>query len=116
MVTNKSNDSEKELKPLDIDMIDMEDAREGVQVTIPAYTNMKAGDTIQLYWDGYELEHNLHKDEINNEFSLEFTIPPQVIAANMGQTVQVSYQVTRGNREYSSEPLTLKVPVDLEGE
>lgn len=84
MTTNKSNDSEKELTPLDIDMIDIEDAREGVQVTIPPYTNMKVGDKIQLYWGSRTLDYTIDKAETNGEFSLEFNIPPQVIQANSG--------------------------------
>ncbi|MGU3373081.1 hypothetical protein [Bacillus mycoides] len=67
MTTNKSNDSEKELTPLDIDIIDMGDARKGVQVTIPAYTNMEAGDTIQLYWGSRTLDYKIDKAETNGE-------------------------------------------------
>ncbi|WP_025149533.1 hypothetical protein [Bacillus sp. H1a] len=66
MTNNKSNDSKEELaipKTPDTDeLINIENAREGVQVTIPAYDNMREGDEIQIYWGD---EWNIEEGEEN---------------------------------------------------
>ncbi|MDM5189891.1 hypothetical protein QUF99_21965 [Bacillus sp. DX4.1] len=60
MTTNKSNDSEKKLQPQTNNTIDEKDVIEGIKVEIPAYKNMQAGDTIEIYWGD---EWNIEKKE-----------------------------------------------------
>lgn len=67
MTNNKSNDSKEELAitktPDTGELINIENAREGVQVTIPAYDNMREGDEIQIYWgDEWNIEEGEEKE------------------------------------------------------
>ncbi|MFL0490531.1 MULTISPECIES: hypothetical protein [Bacillus] len=67
MTNNKSNDSKEELAipkiPDTDELINIEDAREGVQVIIPAYENMREGDGIQIYWgDEWNIEEGEKKE------------------------------------------------------
>ncbi|HFK1771013.1 MULTISPECIES: hypothetical protein [Bacillus] len=68
MTNDKSNDTKEELAPPRItdtaELINIEDAREGVQVTIPAYDNMRKGDEVQIYWgDEWNIEEGEKKKE-----------------------------------------------------
>ncbi|HDR4864604.1 TPA: hypothetical protein QCR55_000936 [Bacillus cereus] len=68
MTNDKSNDSKEELAPPRItntdELINIEDAREGVQVTIPAYDNMREEDEVQIYWgDEWNIEEGEKKKE-----------------------------------------------------
>lgn len=68
MTNDKSNDTKEELAPPRItdtdELINIEDAREGVQVTIPAYDNMREGDEVQIYWgDEWNIEEGEKKKE-----------------------------------------------------
>ncbi|MGQ7772730.1 hypothetical protein [Bacillus sp. WC2507] len=68
MTNDKSNDSKAELAPPRItdtdELINIEDAREGVQVTIPAYDNMREEDEVQIYWgDEWNIEEGEKKKE-----------------------------------------------------
>lgn len=64
MDNNKSNASKEELAIQNIldtyKLINMEDAREETEVTIPAYENMREGDTIDVFWGD---EWNIEKGE-----------------------------------------------------
>ncbi|ARC27474.1 MULTISPECIES: hypothetical protein [Bacillus cereus group] len=71
MVTNKSNDSENELQPLDIDMIDTKSVSEGIKVTIEPYPDMQVGDRIEIYWDGHTHDYTIDEDEVNNAIGIE---------------------------------------------
>lgn len=68
MTNDKSNDTKEELAPPRItdtdELINIEDAREGVQVTIPAHDNMREGDEVQIYWgDEWNIEEGEKKKE-----------------------------------------------------
>lgn len=68
MTNDKSNDSKEELAipkiPGTDELINIEDAREGVQVTIPAYDKMREGDEVQIYWgDEWNIEEGEKKKE-----------------------------------------------------
>ncbi|MFI5980551.1 hypothetical protein ACIBEA_06720 [Streptomyces sp. NPDC051555] len=86
------------------------EAGAGVTVMINPYTEMAAGDVVVLQWDG-----GIHQDEqvVTSQRAgkaLQFSVPSEVIASNLGQSVQVSYTVTRSaGAQIGSEPLDLTV-------
>ncbi|MFJ8240806.1 hypothetical protein [Bacillus tropicus] len=68
MTNDKSNDSKEELTPPRITdtegLTNREDAKEGVQVTIPAYESMREGDRIDVFWgDEWNIEEGEKKKE-----------------------------------------------------
>lgn len=106
------------LKPLTVplalpspgdDLIDIEDARTGVQVQIEAYTNSLPGDRLIVTWDGIEVS-----SDVATTGSTLVTIPyTALLNNNPGEkTVNVTYRVERGDLSYP-EPTTVQVNVDL---
>lgn len=91
------------------DLIDIEDARTGVQVQIAAYTNSLPGDRVIVTWDGTEVS-----SAVATTGSTLVTIPyTALLNGNPGEkTVDVTYRVERGDLDYP-EPTTVNVNVDL---
>ncbi|WP_110948245.1 hypothetical protein [Pseudomonas bohemica] len=106
------------LKPLTVplalpspgdDLIDIEDARTGVQAQIEAYTNSLPGDRIVVTWDGQEVS-----GDVAATGPTFVTIPYTVLLnGDPGEkTVDVTYRIERGDLNYP-EPTTVQVNVDL---
>ncbi|MBK5431732.1 hypothetical protein [Bacillus sp. TH25] len=91
MDTNKSNDFDKELTPLDIDMIDTKSASESIKVTIEPYPDMQVGDTIQIFWDGRRHDYTIDEDEVNNAIGIEIPFADAKKIKNRG--VSLHYRV-----------------------
>ncbi|PGO63393.1 hypothetical protein CN980_27185 [Bacillus cereus] len=92
MVNNKSNDSENELQPLNIDMIDTKSASEGITITIQPYPDMQVGDRIEIYWDGRTHDYTIDEDEVNNAIGIE--IPFADAKQIQNRSVPVYYRIT----------------------
>ncbi|WP_241139249.1 hypothetical protein [Bacillus mycoides] len=92
MATDKSINSDNELNPLDIDMIDTEGATEGIKVTIPPYPAMQPGDTVILHWDGYTHDYTIDEDEVNS--SIEIELPFADAKKIKNRSVPIYYRVT----------------------
>ncbi|KMP23661.1 MULTISPECIES: hypothetical protein [Bacillus] len=103
MDTNKLNGSENELQPLDIDMIDMKSAREGIKVTIEPYPDMQVGDRIELIWNGRTLNYTIDEDEVNN--AIEIEVPFADVKKIKNGSVPVYYQLydRAGNKSRPKE-------------
>lgn len=92
MAINKLNDSENDLNPLDIDMIDTEGITEGIKVTVPPYPAMQTGDIVILHWDGHTHDYTIDEDEVNNVIEIE--IPFADAKKIKNRNVPIYYRVT----------------------
>ena len=82
-------------------------------VRIQPYTGMAPGDNVVLKWDGsnedgsYSTSTTLNTGNINKE--VIFRVKKQYVDANLNGSVEVWYQVERGNRTFTSQKLPLKI-------
>lgn len=106
------------LKPLTVplalpapgdDLIDIEDARLGVQAQIEAYTNFVAGDRVVVTWDGIEVSAGVASSG-PTLVSIPYTT---LYNNNPGEkTIVATYRIERGDLRYP-EPTQVNVNVDL---
>ncbi|MCP3751242.1 hypothetical protein [Pseudomonas sp. SBB6] len=87
--------------------IDLEEARAGVLVQVPAYTNWRTGDYVQVRWNGQSIG-TFQTNELD-EWPLEAIARFTVVDQDQPYTAEVDYIVLRG-RTYPS-PVT-EVEVD----
>jgi hypothetical protein len=81
------------------DILDPANTANGVTVVIAASANLRQGDTVKVGWNGPkasdEKEKAIAAGDAGNALSVVFA--RALVSANVGESVAVSYQVTRAN-------------------
>ena len=86
-------------------------ARNGATVRV-AYTDMRPGDILTVYWKGEGAADSYKTPEQNGSAfdHVDFAIPVAVVAASQGKTITLYYTLVReGYRELTSQTLALAV-------
>jgi hypothetical protein len=78
----------------------------GATATV-AYADMLATDSITLIWNGDKT--SIAAKPGNTDKKVDFAVPVNLIAAAMGKSIEVSYEVTRHGKALPSRKLTLTV-------
>lgn len=75
------------------------------------YEAMLTTDTLAVAWTGEGSADTIETEQKPGSISgrVDFTIPPSVVAASQGKTINVRYAVVRGSNPVLSEPLALRV-------
>ncbi|MCV4342454.1 hypothetical protein [Pseudomonas capsici] len=96
------------LKEAPDDELDPMLAVTGATVVV-AYFYMRDTDSIRVRWDDHEDVTDPVSQPGNPSANVQFTVTPSAIASFLGKTLPITYVVTRGEIEYESEPLSLKI-------
>ncbi|CAM3964716.1 hypothetical protein CCOS865_04329 [Pseudomonas reidholzensis] len=99
-------------------LVDLADARTGVVVHIPTFSNWKNTDQIEVKWGS----HTLAAEQIGSSpiFPFPVRIPNEVLKAEYGAAtgeveIEVSYSVLRGTVPFGPEKATVKVDFSVIG-
>jgi len=78
--------------------LNAEFAQLGAHVVIPEYDDMSSGDVIYMYW-GDDTEAGFYNDAIKVRAAREttFLVPPENVAAYLDESVNIRYDVGRGD-------------------
>ncbi|MGF6330655.1 hypothetical protein ABH909_003533 [Pseudomonas sp. BS3782 TE3695] len=83
----------------DRDELNPTQAINGAYITIPAAATIGDGDEVTAYWKGYEATGSYETTEPSQLNPMKFRVPPEVLPANFGKTVEVTYQVAGQDAE-----------------
>ena len=71
----------------------------GAYITIPAAATIGDGDEVTAYWKGFGATGSYETAEHSQLNPMKFRVPPEVLPANFGKTVEVIYQVAGQDAE-----------------
>ncbi|WP_160286280.1 hypothetical protein [Pseudomonas knackmussii] len=102
------------------DTLNPADVPNGATVRVTATANLQAGDLVTLHWETQsstgndDYEHSVSAGEAGKDVT--FTVPFPVVMAEVGQDIQLSYEVARaaGGNE-TSPATTYRIRQDLPG-
>ncbi|NVZ85309.1 hypothetical protein HX836_26185 [Pseudomonas yamanorum] len=94
--------------PMAAPLVDKEEAREGVLVSVPAITGFLPNDVVHIFWNG--IEFGTQRLGVTPIFPFEFVADYATIAAGGSDyTATVNYEVQRGTDNFPSPNATVDV-------